>query len=189
MKCFDNFVHSAVSARRQGDEKPNTNVVSETKNLFANSSYGYQTIDRSRYSVLRHMNDDKTHAAISKRMFWRLGYIDDQLCQVRLSESEFEHKEPIIVGCFFLQYARLRNVDLYYKLFTEFCDTDKYEEMEMDTDSLYLTLSEKEVSDRIRSEKRQQWNLLRSKDCKKSLTPDTCRKFFSQTCCAKHKKT
>ena len=41
-KCFNNFVQSAVDARRQGDKNPNSNVVAETMKLLANSSYDYQ---------------------------------------------------------------------------------------------------------------------------------------------------
>ena len=40
--CFNSFVQSAVDARRQGDENPNTGFVAETNKLLANSSYGYQ---------------------------------------------------------------------------------------------------------------------------------------------------
>ena len=39
-KCFNSFAQSAVDARRQGDENPNSSVVAETKKLLANSSYG-----------------------------------------------------------------------------------------------------------------------------------------------------
>ena len=49
-KCFDNFVQSAVDTRRQGDKVPNSSVVAETMKLLANSSYGYQIMDRSRHS-------------------------------------------------------------------------------------------------------------------------------------------
>ena len=37
-KCFDNLVQSAVDARRQGDENPNSSAVAETMKLLANSS-------------------------------------------------------------------------------------------------------------------------------------------------------
>ena len=47
-KCFNKFVQSAVDARRQGDENSNSSVVAETMKLLANSSYGYQIMDRSR---------------------------------------------------------------------------------------------------------------------------------------------
>ena len=33
-------------------------------------------------------------------------------------------------------------LELYYNLFAKFCYTDKYEEMELETDSLYLALAE-----------------------------------------------
>ena len=52
-KCFNSFVQSAVDARRQGDENPNSSVVAETMRLSANSSYGYQIMDRSRHTVTR----------------------------------------------------------------------------------------------------------------------------------------
>ena len=35
--CFDDFVQSAVNARRQGDENPNSSVVVETMKVLANS--------------------------------------------------------------------------------------------------------------------------------------------------------
>ena len=35
MKCFNSFVQSAVNARREGDENPNSGVVAETKKLLA----------------------------------------------------------------------------------------------------------------------------------------------------------
>ena len=57
-KCFNSFVQSAVDARRQGDENPNSSVVAETMKLLANSSYGYQIIDRSRHTVTKYLSDE-----------------------------------------------------------------------------------------------------------------------------------
>ena len=135
-KCFDNFVQSAVNARRQRDENPNWSVVAETMKLLANSSYGYQIMDRSRHTVTKYLTDEKTHSAINSKTFKLLTHITDQLYEVELVKSEIEHREPIIVGFFILQYAKMRMLQLYYNFFKKFCDTDKYEELEMDTDSL-----------------------------------------------------
>ena len=52
VKCFNKFVQSAVNARREGDENPNSSVVAETKKVLANSSYGYQFMDRGRLAIL-----------------------------------------------------------------------------------------------------------------------------------------
>ena len=68
-KCFSSFVQSAVNARRQGDENPNSSVVAETMKFLANSSYGYQITDRSRHTVTKYLNDEKTHSAINNKLF------------------------------------------------------------------------------------------------------------------------
>ena len=101
---------------------------------------------------------------------------------------QIEHIEPIIVGFFILQYAKLRMLELYYNFFKKFCDTDKYKELEMDTDSLYLALSEGNLEDVILPEKRVEWNQLRSKDCTNNFTVNATDNFFPRTCCNVHKK-
>ena len=138
-----------MDARRQGDENPNSSVVAETMKLLANSSYDYQIMDRSRHTVTKYLSDAKTHIAMNSKLLKRLNHITDQLYEVELVKSEIEHREPIIVGFFILQYAKLRMLELYYNFFKKFCDTDKYEEFEMDTDSLYLALPEENLEDAI----------------------------------------
>ena len=128
-KCFNSFEQSAVDARRQGDENPNSSVVAETMNLLANSSYGYQIMDRSRHTVTKYLADDKTHAAINSKLFKKLDHVNNSLYEVELDKAQIEHKEPIIVGFFILQYAKLRMLVLYYNFFTRFCDVNKFEEL------------------------------------------------------------
>ena len=53
----------------------------------------------------------------------------------------------------------------YYSLFKKFSDTDRYAELEMDSDSLYLAWSEEKLEDVILPEKRSEWDQLRSKGC------------------------
>ena len=181
-------MQSAVDARREGDENPNSSVVAETKKLLANSSYGYQIMDRSRHTVTKCLNDEKKHGAMNTKLFKRLDHINDQLYEVELAKAEIEHREPIIVGFFILQYAKLRMLELHYNFFERFCDVNKFEEVEMDTDSLYLALSEKELYDCIRLESKAEWSLLRTEDCKDAFTGNATTNFFPRTCCTKHMK-
>ena len=122
------------------------------------------------------------------KLIQRLDYTNDQLYEVELAKAETEHREPIIVEFFILQYAKLRMLELYYNFFERFCDVNKFEELEMDTDSLYLDLSEKELYDCIREESKAEWNLLRTKDCKDDFTANATTNFFPRTCCTKHMK-
>ena len=134
-------------------------------------------MDRSRHTVTKYLNDEKTHSAIIIEMFKRPNHITDQLYEVELVKSEIEHTEPIIVGFFILQYAKLRMLELYYKFFKKFCDTDKYGELEMDTDYLYLTLSEESLEDVILPKIRAEWDNIRSKDCTDNLTANATDNF------------
>ena len=62
-------MQSAVSARRQGEENPNSSIEAETMKFLANSSYTYQVSDRSRHTVTNFLNDRKTHSAINEKLF------------------------------------------------------------------------------------------------------------------------
>ena len=119
-------------------------------NLLANSSYSHQIMDRSRHTVTKYLSDKKTHAAIKSKRFKNVDHVNNSLYEVELAKAQVEHKEPIIVSFFFLEHAKLRLLELYYNSFTRFCDVNKFEELEMDTDSLCPALAEKELEDCIR---------------------------------------
>ena len=64
LKFFNSFVQSAVNALRERDENPDSRVVAETMKLLANSSYGYQLMDRSRQILTKHLNDEVARKAV-----------------------------------------------------------------------------------------------------------------------------
>ena len=116
-KCSNIFVKSVFDDRREGDENPLSRVVAETMKLLGNSSYGYQIMDKSRHTITKYLNDEKTHKAINEPLFKRLNTVEKDLYEVELLKSTIEHRETIIVGFFILQYAKLRMLELYYNFF------------------------------------------------------------------------
>ena len=109
-------------------------------------------MDRSRHIVTKYLNNEKTHSALNKKNFKRFNFITDQLYEVELVKSEFEHRELTIAGFLILQYAKFRMLELSFNFFKKFCDTEKYEELEVDTDPLCLALSDKTLVDNILQE-------------------------------------
>ena len=183
-KVFNSFVQSVVDARRGGDENLLSGVVAETMKFLGNSSYDYQIMDRSKHTMTKYLGDEKTNKAINNQFFRRLNIVAKDWYEAELVKSTIEHREPIIVGFFILQYAKLRMLELYYNFFDKFSDVNKFEELEMDTDSFYLTLAEEYLDDCILPSKRAEWTEKRSKDCR----ADAKKNFFPRTCCSKHKK-
>ena len=121
-------------------------------------------------------------------MFKRLDHLNDFLYEVELAKAQTEHKEPFIVGFFILKQAKLRLLELFYNFSTKFCDVTKLEEFEMDTDSLYLALADKELEDCINPKMRAKRQRLRSNDCVVSFTADAVAKFLPRTWCVKQKQ-
>ena len=94
-------------------------------------------------------------------MFKRRNHITDHLYEVELVKSEIEHREQIIVGFF----IKVRMLEVFFNFFTKFCDTDKYEELGLKTDCLYIALSKENWEDIFFPKKRPEWDQLCSKDC------------------------
>ena len=86
--------------------------------------------------------------------------------EVELVKSTIEHRKPIIVGFFKLQDAKLRMLELYNNFFDKFCDANKLEELEMDTDAKSLALAEEDLDGCILPSKRAEWTERRSKGCR-----------------------
>ena len=137
---------------------------------LANNSYGYQIKDQSRHTLTKYLTDEKTHAVIKSKLFKKIDHGNNSFYEFELAKAQIEHKEQILVGFFILQYAKLRMLELCYNFFIRFCDVNKLEELEMDTDPLYLALAEKELEDCMRLEMRAEWQRLRSNDCVVNFT-------------------
>ena len=129
-------------------------------------------MDRSRHTITKYLGDEKTHKAINEKFFKRLNVVKKDLYEVEFLKSTIEHREPIIVGFFIFQYAKLRMLELYYNFFHKYCDENKFEELEMDTDSLYLALAEENLDDCILPEKKAHWTLIRRNDCRDDFIAD-----------------
>ena len=78
-----------------------------------------------------------------QKLFRTTDDVTKALYEVELAKAQIERKEPIIVGFFVFQYAKLRMMELYYNFVISFCDVKNFEALVMDTDFLYLALAEK----------------------------------------------
>ena len=89
------------------------------------SSYGYQISNRSRHIVTKHRSIEKTHAVVISKLLKKLSQVNKSLYEVELIKGETEHKEPIIVGFFTRQIAKLWMLELYYFFSTNSGDVNK----------------------------------------------------------------
>ena len=145
-RCFQSFVQNVVDARREGDRNKESTFVAEIMKLIGNSSYGYQIMDRSRHTTTKYVRGPQVDKFINNRFCKTLNELPEEIYEVELNKTRIIHKEPLLFGFFILQYAKLTMLQLKYNFFSTFCDNNKYELSEKDTDSLYMALSEENLT-------------------------------------------
>ena len=121
LKCFNNFVQSAVNARIERERNQHLSDVTETMKLLANSSNVYKILDRSQHKLTKYLNGQKAHNITINEFFKRLNYLNDKLFEVGSANSKVQHKEHVIF-CFFLYYimpycAGLNFITFFSKVF------------------------------------------------------------------------
>ena len=114
------IVLSVVDARRQGDENPNSSVVTETMKLLASSSYGYQIVYRRRQTVTKYLSGEK-HMRLSivncprSLVLWKI------LCmKLNWPKHRLNTKSQPLSDFYFLRYAKLQKLELYYILLLDY---------------------------------------------------------------------
>ena len=172
-----------MNARLQRDGNSKSSVVAETMKLLAHSSYGYEITDRNQHTVTKFLGDDKTHSARNSRNLKRPKHITYRLYQVELVELEIE---PINSDTFWIIFVYNMLNRGFGKSFTiclkMFRDADRYEKLEMDTNSLHLALSEENMENVVLSKKRNQWNAMRLRDGTEFFTANAMDRFFPRLC-------
>ena len=68
-------------------------------------------------------------------------------------------------------------LELFNNFFDKFCDVSKFEELELDTDFLYLALAEDNSYAYIFPSKRADWVEKRSRDCRDDFRADANNNF------------
>ena len=80
----------------------------------------------------------------------------------------------------------MRMLELVYNFFVPYCDRNLYQFIEMDTDSLYMSLAKKSIDECIRPEMKQKWDSIRKLDHRDNFRANETFNFFPRTCCTKH---
>ena len=102
-------------------------------------------MDRSEHSKTQHVVGAEVDKLVIEQKYKILNVLPSSIYEVEMFKSEVNHKEPIIVGFFILQYANLTTLRLFYNFFQLLCESQKYELVEKDTDSLYMAEREDKV--------------------------------------------
>ena len=155
--CFKQFGDQVSHARRQGDSDPSKTILAETFKLLGNSAYGKTLTNVSKHREYQYVSIQRATSLINEPRFQKLTELGEDIVEVEMNKKNISWSLPLQIGYFVYQYAKLRMLEFYYDCLDKFVSRSDFQLLEMDTDSLYMALSEKRLEDVIRPELRSQF--------------------------------
>ncbi|GFN95226.1 hypothetical protein PoB_002173200 [Plakobranchus ocellatus] len=150
-RCFQGFADIVSENRRRGDLDPTKAILAETFKLLGNSAYGKSLENlENRRDVAYSMGRD-VGKLVNSRLFRTCTPLDHHdLFEVESAKSKVRWNLPLQMGFFVYQYAKLRMLQFHYDFVDKFVSRDDYQLCEMDTDSLYMALSDNSLEEVVK---------------------------------------
>ena len=103
-------------------------------------------MDRSEHTQTRYMyNKVKVTQMINSPNFKTLEELNNQIFEVESYKKTIVMDNPIQIGFFILQYAKLRMLEFFYDCISKYFIEDSFELTETDTDSIYMAINQASI--------------------------------------------
>ena len=140
-KIFNWFVQEVANMRRKGDVEAEKALLAEIHKRLDNSAYGkfIEAVERQT-KVLYTKDEDVVDRHLRSAYFEDLEEISDTY-KIESRKKDVTINRPFQVGIVVYQLAKLRMLQFYYDFLDHYIDRRDFELIQMDTDSMYFTLS------------------------------------------------
>ena len=142
-KFFTSFIETVTENRLLGDRHKDKTIIGDTYKLLSNSAYGSVYINKTKHCNIKYLdNKEKAVKMINSSNFKNLDIITNSVYEVEMYKNQIKMDNPIQIGFFILQYAKLRMLEFYYDCLEKYLKPNSFELTETDTDSIYMALNE-----------------------------------------------
>ena len=155
VECFQNFAEKVTAARRQGDRDADSSILADSYKLLGNSAYGKTLEDLSRHKDVKYVTNSAK--LVNDPLFREQTVLGANMMEVSMAKRVVDWNLPNHIGFFVYQYAKLRMLDFYYSVVAKFIDDKDFQMAEMDTDSLYFSISGPSLDSVIKRAKRREF--------------------------------
>ena len=168
--------------RIRGDQNPDKAIIGDTYKLLSNSSYGSVLMDHSKHTHTRYMYKVKVTQMINSSNFKSLDELNNQIFEVESYKKTIIMDNPIQIGFFILQYAKLRMLGFFYDCISEYFIENSFELTETDTDSIYMAINKPSIDGCIKPTHHDIFQREIFKSCSDEENPT----WFPRRCCQRH---
>ena len=153
--CFKDFGDTVTAARREGDRNTDSSILADTYKLLGNSAYGKTLEQLSRHRQIKYVSD--ATKLVNNPLFRRQETLADDLFEIDMAKRCINWNLPLQIGYFVYQYAKLRMLEFYYDFLLEYVDKSDFQLAQMDTDSMYFSISGPSLESVVVSGKRKEF--------------------------------
>ena len=149
-KIFSWFVTEVADNRRKGDADKDKALLAEVFKLLGNSAYGkfIEAVERQNRTLYT-SDENEVDKQLRSAWFQDLEEIGDAY-KIDLRKDKLTITNPFQVGIVVYQLAKLRMLQFYYEFLDFYLDRRDFELIQMDTDSMYFSLSHEKIEDAIK---------------------------------------
>ena len=141
--CFKQFCDAVTKDRIAGDQNPDFKINAYIAKNLGNSAYGKMITQVQRHRKVLYTADDKIYFKhVKSPLFDKASDLGDNLVEIIERKKQITWKNPLHIASFVLGYAKLKMLQFFYEFIKKYLLDTHYECLQMDTDSLYICLSE-----------------------------------------------
>ena len=137
--CQD-FMRDIIVGRREADARGDKAEAQKQK-LTGNSAYGGTLLNKEGYSKHRYVPMEKSLKEHLRPNFVKSTQVSQGTIEVETSARNVKQDVPLYIGFEILQGGKLIMLDFVHSFLYRFLDPRDFQEIQMDTDSKYLSLS------------------------------------------------
>ena len=155
--AFKDFTIQVADAQLHGDRDPRYALTAEMCKLEGNASYGTLITNKEKHHDIIYVDESEIGRQIISPHFYDMTELPDGYYEVERTKPSINLNIPIHVGVFILNYAKLRMLEFYYDCVDKYLSREDFIYCEMDTDSVYMTISGDSFEQWIKPELREEF--------------------------------
>ncbi len=156
-EVFRWFVDEVSDDRRRADlGGSDFEMRGAASKLKGNCAYGRTLMNKYKQTKICFTEEKNVPKHVNDSFLKDLHELEGGVYEVEKQPRKIVHDLPIQIGLGVYSYAKLRMIE-FWEFINTHLDKDKYQLMEMDTDSLYIAFAEDTIDECVLPEKKSEW--------------------------------
>ena len=187
--CFKELTDRVAQARRDGDRDPERlGIIADTNKLLICSAYGGLLLNKEKHRTVKYVTSERElRIKVNDPKFYHFKQIDDNFFEVEMLKNKITLDLPNYLGFFVLNYAKLHMLQFVYDVLYEYIPRNRFELMEMDTDSIYAFYAGQTLESVMDDDDRNDFKSQLLHSCDRDHVDASTGHWFPRECCAAHK--